>query len=90
MPFLLAALFQRKYRKNQIHFYVVIPFIIILMLPANGTFIIHPRYRVMLDPILLAAVLFGYRYGNPQRFILPTLLILAVGFIGYFYLKFVA
>ena len=90
MPCLFAALFQKRCRKNRLYFYVVIPFILVLILLANGRYIIHSRYRVMLDPILLATALFGYRYGNPRRFILPTLLILLIGFLGYFYLKLIA
>ena len=90
MPCLFAALFQKKCRKNRLYFYIVIPFILVLILLANGRYRLHPRYRVMLDPILLAVALFGYRYGNPKRFILLTLLILLIGFVGYFSLKLIA
>ena len=90
MPFIFAALFQKRCRKNRLYLYVVIPFILALILLANGSYLINPRYRVMLDPILLAVALFGYRYGNPQRFILPTFSILLIGFIGYFFLKYIA
>ena len=90
MPSIFAALFQLKCRKNPLYLYVVIPFILITVLLANGVYIIHPRYRVMLDPILLATALFGYRYGSPKHFILPTFLIVFIGFVGYFFLKSIA
>jgi len=90
MPCLFAALFQKRCRKTWLYFYVVIPFILVLILLANGRYIIHPRYRVMLDPILLGTALFGYRYGKPKVFIVPSFLIIFVGFIGYFFLKSIA
>ena len=90
MPFIFAALFQIRCRKNPLYLYVVIPFILITVLLANGAYIIHPRYRVMLNPILLATALFGYRYGNPKRFVLPTCLIVFIGFVSYFFLKSIA
>ena len=90
LPSIFAALFQKRCRKNRLYPYLVIPFILIIVLIANGTYIIHPRYRVMLDPILLATALFGYHCGSPKRFILPTLLVVGIGLFGYFFLKSIA
>jgi len=90
MPAIFSAVLHKRCRITELYPQVIIPFVLLIILLANGQFIIHPRYRVMLDPIFLATALIGFRYGTPRVFVSWTFLIVLMGFGGYFILKSIA
>lgn len=86
-PILIAATFQKSCRTNPSWFYVVFVYWLLLLFIANGALIIHERYRIMADPFLAGTLLVGVKYGNPGKFVLLSILLIAFGFIAYYVLK---
>lgn len=86
-PILFAATFQKSCRKSPAWFYIVVTYWLLLLLIANGALFIHERYRVMADPLLMATLLVGIRYGKPRKFILPSFILIMLGYVLYYVLK---
>lgn len=86
-PILFAATFQKSCRRSPPWVYIVFTYWILLLLIANGAFIVHPRYRVMAAPFLMGTLLIGIEYGNPKKFIFPSFVLVILGYILYYILK---
>lgn len=84
---MMAATFQKRCIKSPPWFYIVLTYWILLLLIANGALIIHERYRVMADPFLIATLLVGIKYGKPIKFILPSFILILLGYTTYYILK---
>jgi hypothetical protein len=87
LPIIIAATFQKRCRKSPPWFYVVFTYWILLLLISNGALIIHERYRVMADPFFVGSLLVGIKYGNPKKFILPSFILIILGYLAYYILK---
>lgn len=86
-PILIAATFQKSCRKNPLWTYITLTYWLLLLCIANGAFIIHNRYRIMADPFLIGTLFIGVKYGKPRKFILPSFILIVLGFALYYVLK---
>jgi hypothetical protein len=86
-PGLIAATFDKHCRRQNVYGSVVVVFWILLAAISMALFIIHERYRLMVMPFGLAAVLVGVHYGKPKRYIVPSFLLANLGFVLYALLK---
>ncbi|OGF34303.1 hypothetical protein A2482_00735 [Candidatus Falkowbacteria bacterium RIFOXYC2_FULL_48_21] len=88
-PALIAATISKNIRRLKVYNFIVIPFWLMIFTIATALFIIHERYRLMLTPFWLATVLIAYRYGKPNRYLMPSLSFILAGLITYVILKLV-
>jgi len=87
-PSLIAATIQKACRRQEVYWYVVIPFWAVLVAISLGNFIIHERYRVMVMPFWLATILVGFYYGEPKRYVTPSIGVISMGLPLYYLLRF--
>lgn len=84
-PLILSAIFQKRCRASPVYPYIVLGFLLLLFLAANSRALMQIRARTMVDPLLLATALVGYRYGQPRMFAFPCLAIVVL-VLGFYYL----
>ena len=86
-PVLMAATMQRKCRRNPAYKFIVIGFWILLAVVANGEFMMHPRYRTMVAPMWMGAILIGRTQGNPKKYVPIVSMFILTGIILYYLIK---
>jgi len=89
-PALIAATLQKACRRQEVYWFVVIPFWAMLTAISLGNYVMTERYRLMVIPFWVATILVGSYYGKPKKYVLPSVALVFIGLSLYYLLKYIS
>jgi hypothetical protein len=87
LPAIVAALFDTRIRRSSAFLWLGLPFFLVTLMTAGGTWVIYDRYRVAALPFLPPLLMLGYRSRFISSLVWVAPVVLIVIFIGYEILK---